>query len=110
MPKFATVGTIEVALGRRDELLPLLEAHKIRCLKDEPGTVAFEILLPHGDDTRVLCMKCIEMPMRSTCIGTDHPSHAGEKRLRQWWLRFTGRDARSWTSRPSNALEPLRRR
>jgi (4S)-4-hydroxy-5-phosphonooxypentane-2,3-dione isomerase len=54
VPKFATVGTIEVALGRRDQLLPLLVAHKARCLKDEPGTLHFEILLPKDDDTKVL--------------------------------------------------------
>jgi (4S)-4-hydroxy-5-phosphonooxypentane-2,3-dione isomerase len=54
MSKFATVGTIEVAPGRRDELLPLLAAHKARCLKDEPGTVQFEILLPHDEDAKVL--------------------------------------------------------
>jgi (4S)-4-hydroxy-5-phosphonooxypentane-2,3-dione isomerase len=54
MPKFATVGTIEVAPGRRDQLLPLLMAHKARCLKDEPGTLQFEILLPHDDDAKIL--------------------------------------------------------
>ena len=54
MPKFATVGTIEVAPGRRDQLSPLLMAHKARCLKDEPGTLQFEILLPNDDDTKVL--------------------------------------------------------
>jgi (4S)-4-hydroxy-5-phosphonooxypentane-2,3-dione isomerase len=54
MPKFSTVGTIEVARGLRDELLPLPAAHKARCLKDESGTVQFEILLPQGDDTKVL--------------------------------------------------------
>jgi len=54
MPKFATVGTIEVAPGRRDQLLPLLVTHKARCLKDEPGTLQFEILLPHDDDTKIL--------------------------------------------------------
>jgi quinol monooxygenase YgiN len=54
MPKFANVVTIEVAPGRRDQLLPLLAAHKERCLKDEPGTLEFEILLPKDDDTKVL--------------------------------------------------------
>jgi quinol monooxygenase YgiN len=54
MPKFATVVTIEIAPGRKDEFLPLLLAHKGRCLRDEPGTLAFEILAPHGDDTRLL--------------------------------------------------------
>jgi (4S)-4-hydroxy-5-phosphonooxypentane-2,3-dione isomerase len=54
MAKFATVGTIEIAPGQRDRLLPLLAAHKARCLKDEPGTVQFEILLPKDDNTKVL--------------------------------------------------------
>ena len=54
MPKFANVVTTEVAPGRRDQLLPLLAAHKARCLKDEPGTLEFEILLPKDDDTKVL--------------------------------------------------------
>jgi quinol monooxygenase YgiN len=54
MPKFANVVTIEVATGRRDQFLPLLAAHKARCLKDEPGTLQFEILLPKDDDTKVL--------------------------------------------------------
>jgi quinol monooxygenase YgiN len=54
MAKFANVVTVEVCPGRRDQLLPLLMAHKARCLKDEPGTLQFEILLPHDDDTKVL--------------------------------------------------------
>ena len=54
MSKFATVVTVEVSPGRKDQLLPLLMAHKARSLKDEPGTLQFEILLPHGDDTKVL--------------------------------------------------------
>ena len=53
MPKFANVVTIEVAQGRRDQLLPLLAAHKERSLK-EPGTLQFEILLPKDDDTKVV--------------------------------------------------------
>jgi (4S)-4-hydroxy-5-phosphonooxypentane-2,3-dione isomerase len=46
MPKFANIVTIEVAPGQRDQILPLLEAHKPRRLKDEPGTLQFEILRP----------------------------------------------------------------
>jgi quinol monooxygenase YgiN len=53
MAKFANVVTIEVAPGRRDQLLPLLAAHKARSL-DEPGTLQFEILLLKDDDTKVL--------------------------------------------------------
>jgi quinol monooxygenase YgiN len=54
MPKFANVVTIEVALGRRDQVVTLLAAHKARCLKDEPGTLQLEVLLPKDDDTKVL--------------------------------------------------------
>jgi quinol monooxygenase YgiN len=54
MRKFANVVTIEVAPGRRDQLLSLLEAHKARSLIDEPGTLQFEILLPRDDDAKVL--------------------------------------------------------
>ena len=52
MSKFANVVTIEVAPGRRDEVVALLMAHKAR-LKDEPGTLQFEVLLPNDDDTKV---------------------------------------------------------
>jgi (4S)-4-hydroxy-5-phosphonooxypentane-2,3-dione isomerase len=53
MPKFANVVTIEVAPGRRDEVVTLLAAHKAR-VKNEPGTLQFEVLLPKDDDTKVL--------------------------------------------------------
>ena len=55
MSRLAIIVTIEVAPGRRDQLLPFLMAHRGRCLKDEPGiTVQFEVLVPYDDDTRVL--------------------------------------------------------
>jgi quinol monooxygenase YgiN len=53
MSKFANVVTIEVAPGRRDQVVTLLLAHKAR-LKDEPGTLQFEVLLPKEDDTKIL--------------------------------------------------------
>ena len=52
MSQFANVVTIEVAPGRRDEVVALLLAHKAR-LKAEPGTLQFEVLLPKDDDTEV---------------------------------------------------------
>jgi quinol monooxygenase YgiN len=55
MPKLAIIGTIEVTPGRRDQLLPLLMAHRARCLKNETGiTLRFEVLAPYEDDTKVL--------------------------------------------------------
>jgi len=53
MPKFANVVTIEVAPGRRDQVVTSLSAHQAR-VKDEPGTLQFEVLLPQDDDTKVL--------------------------------------------------------
>jgi (4S)-4-hydroxy-5-phosphonooxypentane-2,3-dione isomerase len=54
MPQFALFATIEIAPGRRDEVVPLLMAHRARCLKDEPGTVQFEVLLPRDDAAKVM--------------------------------------------------------
>ena len=54
MPKLAIIGEIDAAPGRRDQLISLLMAHGARCLKDEPGTVHFEVLASREDDTKVL--------------------------------------------------------
>ena len=54
MPKFAIVGSIEIAPGCMGQLLPLLMAHRGRCLKDEPGTLRFEVLQPLDDTTKVM--------------------------------------------------------
>jgi (4S)-4-hydroxy-5-phosphonooxypentane-2,3-dione isomerase len=43
MSKLAIIGTIAAVPGRRDELLDLLMAHRVRCLKDVPGTVQLEV-------------------------------------------------------------------
>jgi quinol monooxygenase YgiN len=52
MSKLANVVTIEAAPGRRDEVVASLLAHKAR-LKDEPGALQFDVLLPKDDDTIV---------------------------------------------------------
>ena len=54
MPKLALIATIEAAPGRRDQLVALLMAHRARCLKDEPGTLQFDVLAPREDDSRVM--------------------------------------------------------
>ncbi len=54
MPKLAIIGNLEIAPGCLDRLLPLLMAHRARCLADEPGTLRFELLLPRDDNTKVL--------------------------------------------------------
>lgn len=46
MGKFAVVATYEIAPDRIDVFLPHLRAHRERCLRDEPGTLQFDILRP----------------------------------------------------------------
>ena len=67
MSKFANVVTIEVAPGRRDQVVTLLLAHKAR-LKDEPGTQQFEVLLPKDNDTKVRVYEMYGTPPHSRCI------------------------------------------
>jgi len=55
MSRLVIIATIEVVPQRRHQLLPLLIAHRDRCLKDEPGiTLQFEVLVPREDDSKVL--------------------------------------------------------
>ena len=54
MPKLAIIGSIELAPGQRDQLLPVLMAHTARCLRDEPGTLQMDVLLPRDDGAKVL--------------------------------------------------------
>jgi (4S)-4-hydroxy-5-phosphonooxypentane-2,3-dione isomerase len=54
MSKLAIIGTTQVVPTRRGEVLAALAAHQARCLRDEPGTLRFEILVPREDDTRIL--------------------------------------------------------
>ena len=54
MSKLVIMGTIEVAPGTRDQVTSALMAHRARCLKDEPGTLQFDVMLPRDDHTRIL--------------------------------------------------------
>lgn len=54
MSKLAVIGTVEVPPGKRDQVLRLLMAHRARCLKDEPGTLQFEVMIPREDDSKLL--------------------------------------------------------
>ncbi|WP_420969264.1 putative quinol monooxygenase [Bradyrhizobium sp. B120] len=54
MAKLAIVATIEAAPGKRDEVLPLLLAHRVRSLRDEPGTLQFDVLVPREDASKLL--------------------------------------------------------
>ena len=51
MSKLAIIATIQVQPGTRESVLSTLLAHRDRCLRDEPGTLQFEVLVPKEDDT-----------------------------------------------------------
>lgn len=54
MAKYAIIATIKTAPGKRDEYLKHLRAHAERCRAGEPGTLQFEILLPHNEADTVM--------------------------------------------------------
>lgn len=54
MSKYVVIVSIDVVVGRMDELKPLLLAHRDRCLKDEPGTLRFEMLCPKETENKLM--------------------------------------------------------
>ena len=54
MSKLAIIGTIQVKPGTRDSVLAAVLAHRERCLRDEPGTLQFEVLVPKDDDAKLM--------------------------------------------------------
>src|SRR6267154_846096 len=52
--KHAVIGTIEVKPGTREEVLQAMLAHRKRSLRDEPGTLQFEVLVPNDDANKIL--------------------------------------------------------
>lgn len=54
MAKLAIVATIKTAAGKRDEYLKHLNAHAQRCRATEPGTLTFNILVPHDEADTVM--------------------------------------------------------
>ena len=46
MSKLAIFATIEVQPGTRDAAVKALLDHRARCLRDEPGTIQFDVLIP----------------------------------------------------------------
>ena len=83
MSKFANVVTMEVAPGRRDQVVTLLLAYKAR-QKDESGNLQFEVLLPKDEDK----VRVYEMYRDAAAfeVHLNGPSLAPwKKRLAEWW-------------------------
>src|SRR5258708_21742926 len=62
MSKFAIVATIKTVPGKRDEYLTFLKAHGKRCLATEPGTLQFDILVPHEEVDTVMLYELYASP------------------------------------------------
>ena len=62
MAKLAIVATLKTAPGKRDEYLPHLKAHGERCRATEPGTLKFEIMLPHEEPDTILLYELYASP------------------------------------------------
>jgi len=54
MSRLAIIGTVEIQPGSREEVLQALLAHRERCLRDEPGTLQFEVLVPASEPNKLL--------------------------------------------------------
>jgi quinol monooxygenase YgiN len=54
MSKLVIMGTIEITPGKRDQVASALMSHRARCLKDEPGTLQLEAVLPRDDHSKIL--------------------------------------------------------
>jgi quinol monooxygenase YgiN len=60
MTQLAIIARIEVVPGHIQDVLPLLTAHRDRSLRDEPGTLKFEVLRPRDEDTVILLYELYE--------------------------------------------------
>ena len=60
MTQLAIMGRVEVPSERLEDVLALLKAHRDRCLRDEPGTLKFELMRPRDDNTAILLYELYE--------------------------------------------------
>jgi len=102
MSKFANVVTIEVVPGQRDQVIALLLAHKAR-LKDEPGTLQFEVLLAKDEDTKV---RVYEMYRDAAAFEV----HLNAPSLAQWKKDTAGMVVKLQGVRCAVVDEPVRQR
>ena len=60
MSKVAVIATIEVEAGTRANVSEIILRHRERCLREEPGTLIFEIMAPRDDETRLMLYEVYE--------------------------------------------------
>jgi quinol monooxygenase YgiN len=54
MSEVAVVATLEVEPNSRTDLVSILLRHRERSLRDEAGTLAFEVLVPENEPDRLM--------------------------------------------------------
>lgn len=54
MAELAIIATLEDDPAARNELLPIVVHHRERCLREEPGTLAFDVLVPDEEPDRLM--------------------------------------------------------
>jgi quinol monooxygenase YgiN len=54
MSQLTIIGTITVQSGFREEVLRAALAHRERCLRDEPGTLKFDVLVPEKEADQIV--------------------------------------------------------
>jgi len=52
MKRLVIFATLEVQPGTRDAAVKVLLEHRARCLRDEPGTIQFDVLIPDDQPVR----------------------------------------------------------
>jgi len=62
MAKLAVVATIKTVPGKREEYLNQLRAHSQTYLATEPGTLKFEIMVPHDQADTVMLYEIYVSP------------------------------------------------
>jgi quinol monooxygenase YgiN len=60
MSKVAVIATIEVEPGTRIEVAEIMRRHRERCLRDEPGTLIFELMVPRDDENKLMVYEAYE--------------------------------------------------
>jgi quinol monooxygenase YgiN len=54
MSKLAVIATLQVEPDRLEDGLAALRRHRDRCLRDEPGTLVFEAMVPRDEPGKVM--------------------------------------------------------
>jgi quinol monooxygenase YgiN len=62
MGDLAIIATIKTVPGKREEYLQHLKAHGQRCRASEPGTLKFEIVVPHDQADAIMLYEVYESP------------------------------------------------